>query len=318
MSVSVALATCNGGRFLGEQLDSLAAQHRLPDELIVSDDASEDASCAIVEAFASRAPFPVVLRRQSQRVGVAQNFAAAMEMCAGSLIATCDQDDVWHPERLAVAEQVFSDPAVLLTFSDAELVDWDGLKLGHRLWSRSGVRPRDLRAVAGADPFTTLLGRRIVTGATMTVRASLLAAALPIGDGWIHDEWLAAQAALRGRIAVLPGALITYRQHSTNAIGAIADGVGARILRGFTGDRQSRVERQLQQWRVFRAAIAGDSRIASHRLTQLDIRIAHLSQRAGLPKAPLARAGVVLRELATGRYHTGAMGTWSALQDLIG
>jgi glycosyltransferase involved in cell wall biosynthesis len=41
-TISVAVTTCNGERFLGEQLRSIAAQVRLPDELVVADDQSTD------------------------------------------------------------------------------------------------------------------------------------------------------------------------------------------------------------------------------------------------------------------------------------
>ena len=61
MKFSVAMCTYNGARFLREQLDSIAAQTRPPDELVVCDDRSTDGTTAVVEAFAASAPFPVRL-----------------------------------------------------------------------------------------------------------------------------------------------------------------------------------------------------------------------------------------------------------------
>ena len=58
--ISVAMATCDGERFVLEQLESIACQRRPPDELIVCDDASRDDTFARLEAFASRAPFEVL------------------------------------------------------------------------------------------------------------------------------------------------------------------------------------------------------------------------------------------------------------------
>ncbi|MBN9125958.1 MAG: glycosyltransferase, partial [Nitrosospira sp.] len=46
--LSIALATYNGERYLGEQLESLLRQTRLPDELVIFDDASTDSTAAIV------------------------------------------------------------------------------------------------------------------------------------------------------------------------------------------------------------------------------------------------------------------------------
>ena len=67
--VSVAMATCNGARFVDAQLASLAAQSRPPDELVVCDDASEDDTLERVRAFAARAPFAVRVEPAAARLG---------------------------------------------------------------------------------------------------------------------------------------------------------------------------------------------------------------------------------------------------------
>src|SRR4051795_304134 len=90
--VSVAMATYNGERFLPEMLDSLAAQTRPPDELVVRDDASEDDTVAILNAFARRVPFRVDVHAGGPRLGYAQNFVAATRACTGSVIFFADQD----------------------------------------------------------------------------------------------------------------------------------------------------------------------------------------------------------------------------------
>ena len=67
--VSIALAAYNGQRYIREQLDSFAAQTRLPDQLIVCDDGSNDRTVVIAEEFAAGAPFPVTLTRNPKRLG---------------------------------------------------------------------------------------------------------------------------------------------------------------------------------------------------------------------------------------------------------
>lgn len=57
ITVSIAMATYNGERFLQEQLDSFAAQKCLPQELIVCDDGSTDGTIKILQDFAEVAPF---------------------------------------------------------------------------------------------------------------------------------------------------------------------------------------------------------------------------------------------------------------------
>ena len=57
MQISIAMATYNGAKYLQEQLDSFLHQTRLPDELVVCDDGSTDATLEILKAFRQQAPF---------------------------------------------------------------------------------------------------------------------------------------------------------------------------------------------------------------------------------------------------------------------
>jgi glycosyltransferase involved in cell wall biosynthesis len=102
--ISVALCTYNGERFLHQQLDSIAMQTRLPDELVVCDDRSTDRTLAIVREFAASAPYPVRVFENQANLGFAANFEGAIRRCDGDLIALSDQDDVWYPTRLERSE----------------------------------------------------------------------------------------------------------------------------------------------------------------------------------------------------------------------
>lgn len=100
MKISIALASYNGERFIGEQLRSLAAQTHLPDELIVTDDGSTDQTLAILNDFALLAPFEVKIFRNPKRLGFGQNFGNALAKCNGDIVFLCDQDDFWFPEKI--------------------------------------------------------------------------------------------------------------------------------------------------------------------------------------------------------------------------
>ena len=99
IKVGIVLATYNGGRFLSEQLESFLVQERMPDELLVSDDASTDETLSIVDAFARRAPLPVKVVVNPERLGFIRNFAAALALADADIIFMSDQDDVWLPQR---------------------------------------------------------------------------------------------------------------------------------------------------------------------------------------------------------------------------
>ena len=101
LTFSVALCSYNGAKFILEQLDSIAAQTRTPDELVICDDGSCDATIAEVANFASRASFPVRVHVNEAVLGPTKNFERAIALSGGDVIALCDQDDVWHSDKLA-------------------------------------------------------------------------------------------------------------------------------------------------------------------------------------------------------------------------
>ena len=99
-TASIALATYNGEKFLQRQLDTLAAQTRLPDEMAVCDDGSTDGTLEILRQFAETAPFPVRIFQNLKNLGPGRNFRKAFSLCEGDVTFFCDQDDVWFPEKL--------------------------------------------------------------------------------------------------------------------------------------------------------------------------------------------------------------------------
>jgi glycosyltransferase involved in cell wall biosynthesis len=88
--VSVAMATCEGERFVEEQLESIARQSRPPDEIVVYDDASADSTLSRVESVAARTGAPIRVERNSERLGITRNFERAIESCRGDGILLAD------------------------------------------------------------------------------------------------------------------------------------------------------------------------------------------------------------------------------------
>jgi glycosyltransferase involved in cell wall biosynthesis len=99
--ITILLCTYNGERFLAAQLASIEQQSYRNWRLIVSDDHSSDATLAILRHFAQRTCQPVEIREGPQ-LGPAANFLslAADPEIAGEYFAFCDQDDVWHRDKL--------------------------------------------------------------------------------------------------------------------------------------------------------------------------------------------------------------------------
>ena len=128
--ISIALATYNGAKYLRELLNSLAKQTYLPTELVISDDNSSDDTIEIIQHFAKTAPFKVHMIENSHQLGVIQNFATAFKGTSGDLIAYCDQDDIWAPDKLEKCVHYFDAASTKLVMHRSEVVDSNLQPLG--------------------------------------------------------------------------------------------------------------------------------------------------------------------------------------------
>jgi glycosyltransferase involved in cell wall biosynthesis len=221
-SISVVLCTYNGEEFIEEQLRSILNQTLMPQEIIVSDDGSTDSTLSRVEGIAHASPKDIRwdIRTRAAPLGAAENFGSALPLATGDFIALSDQDDVWAADKLEVMSQRLSEnPSLLLIHSDARLIDAEGAP-GASLMSTLRITRGERNNLARGFAIKALLRRNLVTGATVVLRKELLDDALPLPQSWVHDEWLGLIAALRGGLAFNARALIDYRQHGNNQIGA--------------------------------------------------------------------------------------------------
>ena len=180
-TVSVAMCTYNGARYLHEQLDSILTQTRVPDELIVCDDGSTDATLKILDEFNKKAQFSVKIYCNVTRLGSTKNFEKAIALCAGNVIVLSDQDDVWLPEKLERIEQAFVvHPNAGYVFSDALVVDEELRSLGYTMWGQALFTNRERRRFETGHQIEILLKHNVVTGATMAFRKGLKKLILPI------------------------------------------------------------------------------------------------------------------------------------------
>jgi glycosyltransferase involved in cell wall biosynthesis len=218
-AVSVAMATYNGERFLGEQLRSLAEQTRLPDELVVCDDGSGDRTVEVLERFAADAPFPVRVHRNERRLRFEENFLRAASLCDGDAVAFCDQDDVWLSDKLRVCEAALDDGTTVVAHA-SELADESLRPLGRR-WPAC-TRRFEANADRG-DPWLELPGfvllfRRELLQVPMRARPRSRASTAAMA----HDEWVYFLGRALGTVRFLPQALVLHRVHGANTSGVVS------------------------------------------------------------------------------------------------
>lgn len=122
--VSVVIATFNRARMVREAVEAAQAQTLPPFEIVVSDDASTDATWTVLEELAAQDP-RVRVYRQQQNTGGAENWNHALRQASGDYIAWCSDDDRFLPDHLASAAAFLeANPGVGLTH--ASFVDaWE-------------------------------------------------------------------------------------------------------------------------------------------------------------------------------------------------
>ena len=324
MKVSVALCTYNGERWLEPFLSSLVAQSRPPDELVVSDDGSTDATLAAVNAFSRESPFPVRVSSTPTRLGSTFNFERAFSACAGDLIAPADQDDLWAPNKLERLGSVLVDEGAAMVFSDGVVIDERGAPVDRTLWAGVGFDGREQRRFA-RDPLSVLVRRSVVTGAAMLFRADHLARVLPFPASlnapeslMLQDRWIALVLAGLADVRAVPEPLISFRVHADQQTGlrppASAAEAGRQLRRPVSASAAGFAARADQLEAVV-VRLAGDGLPGAERMLVGASR--HLRARAALPSARSRRVVTVARETVTSGYRRYSGGAQSALADLL-
>ena len=202
MKISIALATYNGEKYLQEQLDSFLAQTRLPDELVVSDDASSDATVEILKSFKKKSPFHVKIIENEENVGFTRNFERAIKETSGDIIFLSDQDDKWLDRKIELIYSKFLEkegPDLIL--NDVFIADSELKPTGTTLMKQIQL--------AG--------GNKNVMGCASTFKKILKNVFLPIPNVNItHDQWLHFVAVNLNSRLIYEEPLQLYRRHSNN------------------------------------------------------------------------------------------------------
>lgn len=210
VSVSVAMATYNGERFLKEQVLSVINQTYKPSEIIICDDGSTDSTVTILEQLCLDFPDAhIKLYVNKNNLGYQKNFEKAVKLCTGEYIALCDQDDVWLPNKM---ETLLSNiGSNMMIHSDASLIDKNGKVLCKSFTRQYGKKHKPV--------FLDLIMCPYITGCTALFRKELVPETVSFPVSIPHDYFLSLLAP-SGSITYCNRPLVLYRQHENNIIGA--------------------------------------------------------------------------------------------------
>lgn len=205
MKISVVLCTYNGARYLPEQLDSIFAQKRQADEVLVQDDGSCDATWDILTRYAALHP-EMRLSRNKGPHGVNANFYSALRQASGDLLVIGDQDDIWLPHKIERLAGSIGDNLLVASMNRP---------------FTSGDDPAAGVSGDGRVPnlhLLRLLHTSQVAGHTMALRPGLLSLVNPERrDDIMYDAALQIVARAAGRMAFVPEVLVLQRRHLDSA-----------------------------------------------------------------------------------------------------
>ena len=241
--ISVILTTYNGAQFVIEQLRSLLTQTLPADEVLILDDCSTDGTAEIVMRFINENRLSKwTLTVNLENVGYRKNFAKGLSQATGDIIFLCDQDDVWHKNKIERTYAVFSEhPDAMSVNTSFRVIDihsrqnnaLDILKFQEGRSNYSLIplvldhgTVTKIRSVHISPP-SLLIRSNISPGCTMAVRAVVKNRYLAYTENMIPHDWeLNIIADSMDGMYFLNDELIDYRIHENNTIGLpLTDGL---------------------------------------------------------------------------------------------
>ena len=203
--VSVVMCTYNGSKFIGEQIQSVLDQDYPFFELIIVDDRSTDNTFELLQDWAGK-DARISVNQNESNLGYNKNFEKAIQLAKGDLIAICDQDDVWLPQRISKTVDPFNKLGVVLAHSKSVRLEDNQLKY-HLAKLHYHFEGNDTRRLFFFNQ---------VMGHDMTFTQELVQHIVPIPTGMSYDWWITVMATCYGTIAGVDEYLVHHRIHDTN------------------------------------------------------------------------------------------------------
>lgn len=193
--MTIGVPVYNGARYLRQCLDSLLAQTFADFTLLISDNASTDATKEIAESYV-RLDARVRYHRHAANVGMYGNYEFLMRSAGTRYLKIANADDFWAPEMIAEAvHRLEEDPSIALCYPLMTKVDADG----------NPTDQYDYRLHLMEDDATVRFRRvlteiRLINHLTGVVRTAAAQRTVPIPRMTGFDRILVAELALHGKI----------------------------------------------------------------------------------------------------------------------
>lgn len=218
--ISVAMATYNGATFIEKQINSILSQTVPPDEIVISDDGSNDATLEIVEKIKLISEGQIILITDNPRHGIGGNFEWAITHTTGDYIFVCGQDDIWMPDKVEkIINSFLHFPDGEMICHELQLVDTKDILIENRK-SYSQLRTLSSRRgecvkVERNEFLERAVSSVLVAGPAVCISRSLVKKCMPIPVDDVEDQWLQFCAIANNNCYYLNEVLTSYRIHDS-------------------------------------------------------------------------------------------------------
>ena len=212
--VSVILSTYNGEKYIEEQLESIRCQTVVPNEVIIKDDCSYDNTVNIVNNYIETKElgnWKVIVN--DKNLGWKKNFVSLLEFATGDYIFFCDQDDIWHEDKIEKMVNciIRNDNIEVLVSDYSVFVDGETKNYIKERKKRTGLEKY--------YPKNNFL-YTYYPGCTYCITKSLIGFYKNYwNESFPHDAFAWHIANCRGTLYILHEKLIEYRRHSNTVTG---------------------------------------------------------------------------------------------------
>ena len=227
MKTSVALCTYNGEKYIQDLLISICSQTVQPNEIIICDDCSNDSTVSIIQDVLNRYQIPYTLIINENNLGFFRNFKKCISLCTGDVVFLCDQDDVWHDNKVEVLSSIMNENLDVLSITtNFLLINEVGTPLLQRN-IREGHNPFFKKEKFEYDykngelykvSLRTILCHNIAPGCTQAIRNTIVKD-ISFFDHGAHDEIFNTIAGFKNGLYYYDLPLTNYRFHSNQTIG---------------------------------------------------------------------------------------------------
>ena len=218
MKISIVLSTFNGSEYITEQLDTLRNQTRPAEEVLISDDASTDDTVQIIEDYVAKYELDNwLIRKNKENQGWKNNFARLLEDATGDIIFLCDQDDIWHLDKVQKMSEIMENNEEIFLLAS----NYTPFYLGEGVQIKLDKSDLDNSQIVYQPNFLDNFFHIRRPGCVYAVNKKIIPYFLKTRSNEdAHDAMLWRLASLLNGLYIYSYSTIDFRRHDNNATGS--------------------------------------------------------------------------------------------------